>query len=102
MGSRSSTSPSCLLLFHSQLAFLYTVLTRWLTPPSVCIASLVLIILATKLDMHSSEITYDMSGIIIPATIEVNFAIVSGKHEMSTVVGLPPMTVQSNTKLIFQ
>lgn len=43
-------------------------------------ASIVLVICATSFDANAYEMPYDISSIIIPATVEVNFAIVSGKH----------------------
>jgi hypothetical protein len=50
---------------------------------SVCVAAIVLLIAATSLDSHSPEMPYDMIGIMIPATIEVNFAVVSGESSYS-------------------
>ncbi|KAG9252083.1 uncharacterized protein F5Z01DRAFT_638720 [Emericellopsis atlantica] len=44
---------------------------------SVCVAAIVLLISAASLDSHSPEMPYDMINIMIPATVEVNFAVVS-------------------------
>ncbi|KAH7304726.1 hypothetical protein B0I35DRAFT_484286 [Stachybotrys elegans] len=43
----------------------------------VCVASIVLIVAASGLNNRSTELPYDMTTIMIPATVEIDFAIVS-------------------------
>lgn len=61
-------------------------------------AAIVLLIIATNLDSHSPEMPYDMVGIFMPATVEVNLAVVSGKSTATHYMPPKSRLVLNNSK----
>ena len=56
---------------------------------SVCVASIVVLVESARFDPYHEELPLNVAPIMMWATVEINFAIVSGKSALSRIFGTP-------------